>query len=465
MGLRNKLRIKMVFPIRIWGMDSAGKSFNILAYTLNVSRSGACLGGVKVLLGVGDAVTVQYKQQRALFKVVWVGRPGDPTQEQIGVTLLEQDRQIWSDIHEPGDFLDDFAGKRSTRAIQDPPSPTAEPAQEAPVPVEVVEAAEDATSAETVPQEALRALAADESPLNPDEMIRACARALLHVEQSVKRTPPNADALQEFRDAIAKVRRTVWALQQWHEVKSEGTKAFPLLAYLNTERLRFVVRAVQDLANDVATKGVEVDPALLGEFFRSVEQLRSRAATPTPEPQGFSIEVVPPGADQGPGTADAAAMVQAVKTVADEVRRSSMATVPGLEYLARELQRILGASGVSVARLQDGEMLCVGSSGNAAEAGMVLETESGLGGEAMRTRELVYCHNTQSDLRVNAELCKSAGIGSVVMVPVNLNGGATAAMIQVSSERAEAFGSAHLDALKASARVVGAMVGKGGTAV
>ena len=84
-------------------------------------------------------------------------------------------------------------------------------------------------------------------------------------------------------------------------------------------------------------------------------------------------------------------------------------------------------------------MLCMGSSGNAPEAGMVLETETGLGGEAMRTHELVYCPDTQSDLRVDAELCKTASIGSVAMVPVQSGGGATAAMIQViagrSSER------------------------------
>jgi len=87
---RRQSRIKMVFPIRVSGTDSAGELFNILAYTLNVSSSGARIGGVKIPLGVGDAVTIQYKQQRALFQVAWIGRSGNPTQEQVGVRLLDR---------------------------------------------------------------------------------------------------------------------------------------------------------------------------------------------------------------------------------------------------------------------------------------------------------------------------------------------------------------------------------------
>jgi hypothetical protein len=87
---RRQSRIKMVCPIRIWGTNTAGEPFNILAYTLNVSSSGARIGGIKVGLGVGDAVTIQYKRQRASFKIAWMGRPGCPTQEQAGVRLLDR---------------------------------------------------------------------------------------------------------------------------------------------------------------------------------------------------------------------------------------------------------------------------------------------------------------------------------------------------------------------------------------
>ena len=467
MGLRKRPRIKMVVPIHIWGTDSAGKPFNILAYTLNVSSAGARIGGIKVPLGVGDALTVQYKEQRALFKVVWLGRPGHPTQEQVGVTLLEQDRQIWAEIHEPQAFLDDFVGERSHHPSPPPSPPPPAPAEAPPVPVEVVEGAEDAASfaeSETVAQEALRVLAGFKSPRDPDELVRAYARGLLHIEKVVKRTPPNAEALQEFRDAIAKTRQTVWALQQWHEVKDEGNKAFPLLAYLNSERLRFVVQAVQDLAGDMATKGVEVDAVVLNKFFRSVEQLRSRTANPTTEPQGFSIEVIPPGAEPGTSAIGAAAIVQAVKAAAAEVHRSGMTTAAASEFLAREMQRILGADGVAIARLQAGEMVCVGSSGNASETGVVLETESGLSGEAMRTRQLVYCHDTQSDARMDAGLCKTANIGSVAIVPMQSADGAPAAMIEVSTARNGAFGPTHLDGLRASAEVIRAILGERGAA-
>src|SRR5690349_9285276 len=128
MGQRKKPRTKMVAPVRLWGTDSAGNPFNVLAHTLNVSATGARIGGVKVGLAVGEAVTLQYKQQRALFKVVWIGRPGDRTEQQIGIQLLEQDRQIWAELEDRGTYLDDFAGNRRTVAPATPPTPPAAPA-------------------------------------------------------------------------------------------------------------------------------------------------------------------------------------------------------------------------------------------------------------------------------------------------------------------------------------------------
>src|ERR1041385_1420665 len=212
MGLRKKPRVKMVVPVRIWGTDSAGNPFDILAYTLNVSATGARLGGVKVPLGVGDAVTIQYKQQRARFKTAWLGQPGTPTQDQIGVALLEQDRQIWTELNDPSTYLDDFAGKRRTPA--EPPKPAVpEPippvveAKEIEIPVEIVEAAADApaeTAAIPASEDAVRAISSDENFPDSDAMIRACARGLLHAEQAVKMDPPAAAALQEFRDEIGR---------------------------------------------------------------------------------------------------------------------------------------------------------------------------------------------------------------------------------------------------------------------
>lgn len=465
MGQRKKPRVKMVAPVRLWGTDSAGNPFNILAHTLNVSATGARIGGVKVGLSVGEAVTLQYKQLRALFKVVWIGRPGDRTEQQIGIQLLEQDRQIWTELEQPGTYLDDFAGTRRTPPA--PPSAPPTPAVQQAAPVEEVEAAQDAPARGGKPattpaatEAATQAFTSEQTFADSNEMMRICARGLLRVEEAVKNHPPDAASLQEFRDALAKVRQTVWAMQQWHEAKAEGKKGFPLLTYLNAERLRYVTQATHDLAEDIANKGVEVDPALLQSLFRQIDRLQRPGGSPADE---FPVDVVPPAEAAKP--AIASPMSLAVRTAAADARRSNMNREESLQFLSREIQRILGADGIALACREGAEMVCEASSGNAAEPGMVLETEIGIGAEAMRSKDLAYCADTQSDPRVDAQLCREANIGAVAMVPVLSLDGTVGGMIEVSSSRAKPFSDEHLSVLRETAKVVAPLLSARAAAV
>src|SRR5437868_10062925 len=66
-----------------------------MAHTLNVNHSGARLGGVRVLLPIDEIVGVQYKHKKARFKVVWLGKPGTKSQEQLGVTRMAGEPEIW----------------------------------------------------------------------------------------------------------------------------------------------------------------------------------------------------------------------------------------------------------------------------------------------------------------------------------------------------------------------------------
>jgi hypothetical protein len=92
MGRRTKRRIEMVLPVRIWGLDAAGKPFAQPAQTLDVCGTGARVGGVRSTVALGDVIGMQYKQQKARCKVVWMGQPGTPKQDQIALEYLEKDR-------------------------------------------------------------------------------------------------------------------------------------------------------------------------------------------------------------------------------------------------------------------------------------------------------------------------------------------------------------------------------------
>lgn len=96
MGRRTKNRIELVLPVRIWGMDSAGKPFSQFAHTIDVSHEGERLAGVRCLLGLDDVIGLQYKQLKVRCKVVWVGHPGTAKHDQVAFEYLEKEKNIWA---------------------------------------------------------------------------------------------------------------------------------------------------------------------------------------------------------------------------------------------------------------------------------------------------------------------------------------------------------------------------------
>lgn len=98
MGKRQHSRAKMVLPIRVWGKDLTGKTFEQLAYTLDISHQGARLGGIRVQIDMGSELDVQYKHQRATFRVAWVGQPGTRTADQAGIECIEANKYIWPEL-------------------------------------------------------------------------------------------------------------------------------------------------------------------------------------------------------------------------------------------------------------------------------------------------------------------------------------------------------------------------------
>src|SRR5581483_9797429 len=90
-----------------------------------------------------------------------------------------------------------------------------------------------------------------------------------------------------------------------------------------------------------------------------------------------------------------------------------------LQLLAQRAQYITAASGAAVALREQGEMICRASAGTSAPGlGTHLQTDSGLSGESVRTRQILRCDNSDTDSRVNRETCQALGIASVVVMPL-----------------------------------------------
>jgi PilZ domain len=85
---RRRSRVKAVLPVRISGKDGSGKAYSEIVHTLDVSAPGVRLGALHHPLEVGSLITLQYKQHKAEFRVVW-SRPVAGTDEhQVGAEAL-----------------------------------------------------------------------------------------------------------------------------------------------------------------------------------------------------------------------------------------------------------------------------------------------------------------------------------------------------------------------------------------
>ena len=92
---RRSNRTKAVLPVRIKGKDSAGKPFDELVHTLDVTASGARLGSVRRELNVDEEVTIFYRQRKLQFRVAWTKKMKGTSEFQVGLQAVTQDKEGW----------------------------------------------------------------------------------------------------------------------------------------------------------------------------------------------------------------------------------------------------------------------------------------------------------------------------------------------------------------------------------
>jgi hypothetical protein len=119
MGERKERREKMILPVHLSGKDSEGRPYALLVHTLDFSRRGARLGGIRQRLRVGETVTLEYKHRRAQVAIRWVGVPGTRTEQQVGIELLEPRNFLWLEIPNQ-EYQDDVELSRRRANIKGP---------------------------------------------------------------------------------------------------------------------------------------------------------------------------------------------------------------------------------------------------------------------------------------------------------------------------------------------------------
>jgi hypothetical protein len=119
--------------------------------------------------------------------------------------------------------------------------------------------------------------------------------------------------------------------------------------------------------------------------------------------------------------------------------------------LVKELARVCvdtGATGSAIALLNGDEMVCHAASGPQAPGiGVRLDPRSGLTGACIQTRQLQQCKDTQTDVRVNAEVCRRLGVRSLVVLPL-MDGDQLFGIFEILSPLPNAFSQFDLDILQ-----------------
>ena len=92
---RRRNRKKAVLPVRVSGNDNSGNAYSDLVHTLDITESGARLGGLRHNLEVGTLVTLQYKQHRASFRVVWTEAVPGHNEHRVGLQALDT-KSLWA---------------------------------------------------------------------------------------------------------------------------------------------------------------------------------------------------------------------------------------------------------------------------------------------------------------------------------------------------------------------------------
>jgi L-methionine (R)-S-oxide reductase len=125
-----------------------------------------------------------------------------------------------------------------------------------------------------------------------------------------------------------------------------------------------------------------------------------------------------------------------------------------LDSIVQAAQLVASADGAAIAMQRGDLVVCEARSGEMApELGLELDADSQISGECLQTGETVLCHDTYNDPRVDAEVCRSVGLRSVVVIPVGRKP-AVSGVLEAFSALSNAFDDTQIELLEELAELV-----------
>jgi GAF domain-containing protein/Sel1 repeat-containing protein/PilZ domain-containing protein len=166
------------------------------------------------------------------------------------------------------------------------------------------------------------------------------------------------------------------------------------------------------------------------------------------------VEALPPPVDEpAVPEPDLSGLLSALEVVRREIR-AAMDFDAALQLVTERALGFTGASGAALAYLTADGMICRARAGDPAPPlGARVDVRQGLSGECVRTARLISCRDTETDPRVDRELCRALGMGSILAAPI-VSDYRVVGLLEAFSSRAHAFTSAQETALDRLAYLV-----------
>jgi TonB family protein len=131
-----------------------------------------------------------------------------------------------------------------------------------------------------------------------------------------------------------------------------------------------------------------------------------------------------------------------------------------LHDLAEEAWQIVPGTGAAIALERNGELVCRAAAGTTApDLGIRMNTRSGLSGACVSEGLAQLCRDTESDNRVDTDVCRQLGVRTIAALPI-FNGEQINGILQVYSAQPNAFSAEDLIRLQSLAGAVADAVRK-----
>jgi putative methionine-R-sulfoxide reductase with GAF domain len=113
--------------------------------------------------------------------------------------------------------------------------------------------------------------------------------------------------------------------------------------------------------------------------------------------------------------------VPASKETAEEleIHPAELDLEPAISAITERAQHLTGATGAAIALRAGDEIVCRARAGRTApDLGVRLQTDAGISAEAVRSGEVMLCHDAERNPRVDLASCRRLGVRSILVSPL-----------------------------------------------